>query len=564
MQRGSMSAGHDSRLPSPEEWTMRMTFADRVDYCAKHILTSGLGISWTVYAWHLGILLTNYGIYVIVALLVPKPADMSVHDHRALLFSKLVVWQHVAEAIGCRQGPLNGHWGLPNNYRYRFQIGACKHPLFPFLGSKRNVLDCIVHLTFFVSSGAFLLSQEYRYSLIRMVVACDLFILVSDHTQFYGGTANAYGMMLVSMCFPAANGRLAGIQLALIMQWFFSGAGKIGPWFAHVNGPFVLQSRILSCCRRWLFKIFVTSLDDLRPSMFGIVFAHTAAAVEYLAPLLLMTSNPPLVWTGLLALTSMHFYILVMPAPGDVYSWNLCFALSGVYLFYFGGALGFDWQGFASMSYILRAALCAEFTLCCWAAFNTEKVGHLASHRYWAGNWMQTIFFVRKTEATCKKLDKVHTFSSNPLSPAMSVPMTTTPQFCGWCAMFWLGNLNLKCLLRLIEEALKLSGSTNLDDWQRIQLESYCMGEWRDYFWTEAIMGVMQEQIGFDEGECFCIRVGSFPICGRTTMWRIWDMKKGILAEGKIGIDALAQMTCLPSQALGTSFDIDTKLSPLL
>ena len=44
-------------------------------------------------------------------------------DYAQLLFVKLLVWQHLAEALGCRQGPLLGQT-FPNNYRYRFSRPA--------------------------------------------------------------------------------------------------------------------------------------------------------------------------------------------------------------------------------------------------------------------------------------------------------------------------------------------------------------------------------------------------------------------------------------------------------
>ena len=37
------------------------------------------------------------------------------------------------------------------------------------------------------------------------------------------GSGHAYGSMLLSACFPLHRGRMAGIQLGLILQWFFSG-----------------------------------------------------------------------------------------------------------------------------------------------------------------------------------------------------------------------------------------------------------------------------------------------------------------------------------------------------
>ena len=53
---------------------------------------------------------------------------------------------------------------------------------------------------------------------------------------------------------------------------------------------------------------------------------------------------------GIVSLVAMHFYILAMPAPFDVYSWNFCFGLCAVFLFYAIDTHGFDWNGAAAMS----------------------------------------------------------------------------------------------------------------------------------------------------------------------------------------------------------------------
>ena len=58
---------------------------------------------------------------------------------------------------------------------------------------------------------------------LRLLMLCDVYLFCFDMTQFYASTAHAYGSMLLALCFPAESGRLAGVQLGLLLQWFFSG-----------------------------------------------------------------------------------------------------------------------------------------------------------------------------------------------------------------------------------------------------------------------------------------------------------------------------------------------------
>eukprot|EP00971_Amphidinium_carterae_P096474 1909164-Amphidinium_carterae.1 len=165
--------------------------------------------------------------------------------------------------------------------------------------------------------------------------------------------------MLFSLCFPISCGQLAGAQLALIFQWFFSGVGKVGPWFDYVNGPFIVQSKLLDMkgLRSLVVQLLFKSKDDLSPSTLGRVLGQLAAACEWASPVLLMMPNAAVAGIGLAVITSMHVYILLMPAPFDVYSWNTCFMCSGIYLFYSGVGIGFDWMGALHMHWAMKAVL---------------------------------------------------------------------------------------------------------------------------------------------------------------------------------------------------------------
>ena len=139
------------------------------------------------------------------------------------VFLKLVVWQHLAESVGCRQGPLMGHTALPCNLWYRLSINTLKLAKCSWLGDRRNLLDLLAHSGFYLGALSFVLRKEYTLWSLELLCACDVWIFLSDSTQFYASTGHAYFSVLLSGCFPEAGGRLAGMQLALILQWFFSG-----------------------------------------------------------------------------------------------------------------------------------------------------------------------------------------------------------------------------------------------------------------------------------------------------------------------------------------------------
>ncbi|CAE6973614.1 unnamed protein product [Symbiodinium natans] len=338
------------------------------------------------------------------------------------------------------------------------------------------------------------------------------------------------------------------IALGLIMQWFFSGIGKIGPWFQYVNGPFMLQSRWLRGSK-WLQKLLIESEDKMTPTWFGTCLAHFAAFVEYAAPIALMIPSTTAIWLGIIGLTAMHVYILLTPAPFDVYSWNLCFCLSGIYLFYIA-SFGFDWTSWTGMNTWLRLWFLAEFCLCWYGQFFPDDVGYYLSHRYWAGNWVQTHFMVKKTQAVKEKLDKVDPRLGNPLSLHPAPYYLTCLGYMPF-AYIWLATMNMKCIVRLVDDILSMGGpKMHVDEWAFVGLQGWLCGEFRDQIYTDAVMPLIQEACNFDEGECYLIRLGAFRMFQHEASWQIYDAKKGVIREGKLSTRMMSSIDSHPSASL--------------
>jgi len=582
------------------------SFDQLLDNVAPQIMLKGLGRPWQLWAAHGAVFATNYGGFFafirrdLIRLLFGRCSEekddkkewQAKRSLASLLFVKFLVWQHLAEAIGCRQGPIGGHFGLPNNWKYRLSVGTIKYPLVPFLGKKRNPLDFIVHALFFAFGVAFLKAKEYNQKYIRALCACDVWICCSDLSQLFASTGHAYFSMLLSACFPENQGRLAGIQAGLIIQWFFSGIGKLGPWFTYVNAPFMLQSKILGG-QKWLFNLLVKSPTDLTPTTLGKIVAHTAAAIEYVAPLALMfpmkmrplpasaersttsakegstpaeASTPDAekaivpvgtvrnrlaqasICFGVTGLAAMHTYILSMPAPFDVYSWNMCFGLSSLYLFLYAN-FGFDHQGAKTMNRGLAAYLVGEVALCWYGQFFPDQVGYYLSHRYWAGNWVQTFFYVKRSAAA--KLARVKSCSSYPQIWRSLEPLGP-PSGAVNFAYLWLANLNMKAALGLMSEGLRLAGGpeAKATDYFPIYLTQFGTGEFRDNLYALPLLPTIQEQVGFEAGECFMVRLGAFGMFQNSATWGIYDLKEGLLKSGLLRLSALTKMDSYPSQSL--------------
>ena len=101
-------------IPEEDTW-FGLSLSEKLDCAAKDIMLNGLCRPKIVYFWHLALLLVNYGTFGLVMLAVGPSADPNPVMHA---FVKLIVWQHFAESLGCRQGPMYGHVAPPCNLWY--------------------------------------------------------------------------------------------------------------------------------------------------------------------------------------------------------------------------------------------------------------------------------------------------------------------------------------------------------------------------------------------------------------------------------------------------------------
>jgi len=354
---------------------------------------------------------------------------------------------------------------------------------------------------------------------------------------------------------------------------------------------------LLAPARRWLAGLLVRSPFHLSPTRFGQAVAHVISgnlgisgnlpdqvragrgarcsgrrargavpgsgqngrfserslpvSRRYLAPLALLLPSDGAVAFGMASLGAMHAYILAMPAPFDVYSWNLCFGLCVPLLFWRIETLGFDWAGLSQASPLLLVYLGAECLTCVAGNVLPDRLGYYISHRYWAGNWCMMLFYIRDTDAARAKLDAVKAFSPNPLRPPKLGldPFLMDVALHKSLAYLWLGNLNTKCLVPLIEEACAAAGGAPSDFKAVPSLPLYFAGEFRDFLFGVELMGEMQAVAGFDAGECFAVKMSAFSMLGEGNRSEVHDLKKGRVRSYATSRAGLRAMDALPSSA---------------
>lgn len=60
-------------------------------------------------------------------------------------------------------------------------------------------------------------------------------------------------------------------------------------------------------------------------------------------------------------------------------------------------------------------------------------------------------------------------------------------------AYLWLATFNMKCLVRLLEDMVAISGSKSFDDFEMVKLSAWLCGEFRDELYGEKVLPFIQQ-----------------------------------------------------------------------
>merc|ERR1739849_66132 len=101
-------------------------------------------------------------------------------------------------------------------------------------------------------------------------------------------------------------------------------------------------------------------------------------------------------------------------------------------------------------------------------------------------------------------------------------------------------------------EAIRVVGGegAKFSDYSQVGLTNLCCGEFRDALYAVPLLPTIQEQMGFDTGECFMLRLGAFGMFQDTATWAIYDLAGGLLKSGVLHASALREMHSFPSQSI--------------
>jgi len=471
----------------------------------------------------------------------------------AVAFQKAVLWAIFYEmaGFGCGSGPMNARFSPPiGGFLHFLRPGTTKLPLFPGLpvvgGMRRTGLD----VALYAANGFFLLRALLAPEITPALLAPSAVLIpllgVMDKTLFLAARAEHYWVALVCLTVAHVDALwIPACQVLWVAIWFWAATSKLNGHFPSVimvmmnNGPFF---------PKWLKKrLFVSYPDDLRPSRLAAFMARMGTATEYAIPLVLLTSQSPLLTAAMLGvMCCFHGFIALNNPSGMPIEWNILMIYGGIFLF------GFHPE--ASILALGQMPLLVLFLFVCLVAVPAfgnlvpSRVSFLLSMRYYAGNWAYNIWLVRK--------DATHRFSA--LTKAAG---TMREQLEGLLPDAT--QVETALALSLAHRFMHLEGRPLLEALPRAvdDIDAY---EWMDgeivggmvLGWNfgdghlngAELLRAVQAQCGFAPGELRVVSVESQPLFGRSMRWQVFDAASGVLAEGETEI---APMRSLPPWPTG-------------
>ncbi len=456
-----------------------------------------------------------------------------------IAFQKAILWALFYESagFGCSSGPMNGRFSPPlGGFLHFLRPGTTKLPLFPgipvFGGIQRSWLDVALYAANQLLLLRALVSPELTLELL--LPSCLLIPLLglTDKTLFLAARAEHYWVALVCLTVASAGDVwIAGCQWVWVTIWFWAATSKLNHHFPSVimtmmnSGPFF---------PKWLkHRLFASYPDDIRPSRQAIGMAYTGTFVEYMIPVVLLSSESALMTTvGLLMMTSFHSYIAANNPSGMPVEWNIMMVYGGFFLFGHNPDVSVLAVGQLPLLAIFLLVMLVVIPL--YGNFVPARVSFLMAMRYYAGNWAYNVWLFRgDSSKKLGKLVKAAGTMRQQLEGMLDDELAVDAALASST-----GNRFLHLQGKVLYEALPHAIDGHIDDYEWMDgeiLGGVVLG-WNfgdGHLNDTQLLDAVQQQCGFEEGELRLVMVESQPLFGRTMAWKVVDAKSGVLAEGE-------------------------------
>jgi hypothetical protein len=421
---------------------------------------------------------------------------------------------------------------------YFLRPGTIKIPLFPKMplagGDTRGVLDVALYAALLFFLGKACLASGITPGEITPVVVLLPLLGLLDRTIFLAARGDIYFPAAVCFLFPDQAG--PALKIVWFAVWFWAAFSKLTPSFSSVVCVMICNSPVLKF--DWLKKrLFKQYPEDVRPGRFAKYLSHCGMLVEFLFPIMLISSsNPGLILISLIGITVFHVFIFINLPMAVPLEWNV--------MMVYGGFVLFQMHPEYAVSAINNPVLIGLFFIvygCLPVIGNLypKYVSFLMSMRYYAGTWAYSVWLFKGN--ALDRIDANITKSAPALFKQLRYfyDAPTAAQILSRVIGFRLMHLPGRALIDLvpaavdhIEEYIWMDG-----EFMAGELLGWNFGD--GHLHGENLLESVQRRCGFASGELRVIMVESPELHTQKMNWRIYDAKDGLRKQGVATIDAL-------------------------
>ena len=462
------------------------------------------------------------------------------------VFLKAILWTMLFEGLGlgCGSGPLTARYAPPvGGFLYFLRPGTLKLPWmkgWPLIGGdQRTILDVGLYALQLVLLGYALTSSVVHPGWVMAIVAMTFLLGALDKTLFLAFRSEHYLSVLICVLF--AEDWIAGSKWVWLAIWWWAATSKLNLHFPVVMCVMVSNSpwtRFVPGLRRAMYRD--VDGDDLRPSRFAGLLAHSGTVMEYAFPLLLIWGGPGwLLWGGLAWMTLFHLFILSHVPMGVPLEWNVimiygAFVLFGVHSDV--SMLEFTYVG------LIVWLVSVHLVLPAYGSWRPERVSFLLAMRYYAGNWAYGVWLFRPgVEA---RLDERLTKSSSlvPKQLSLMYDEDTITALMSKVVAFRMMHLHGRALLQVLPQAVEDVDNVVWYDGEVIAGLALGWNFGDGHLHGPQLQDAIQARCEFAPGDVRVIMVESQAWGSRGLKWEIRDLATGTVATGEAPVRPMLEV----------------------
>ena len=320
----------------------------RLRSMSRHIAERGVGTPAAVHCWQvvrIGLFVGGGIGFALATTGIGGVGEIGRWWREPIVFEKLVLWALLFGVLGLGfgLGPLHrrsfppigsaGYWLRPGALRLApwpdripFTAGEVRTPVDTGLVWLLVAATVLALLSGGTGPGAGAAGVIPAWK-ITVIIALVIAVGLRDKVVFVAAGGAVYGPLLVAFLFPGTD-MIVAAKLVMVVMWVGAAASKLNRHFPFVLALMMSNSPAIRA--RWTKRSFYEGFpDDLRPARWFRSAAYGAAAVEFVAPLVLLLAPevipglPQLPIAAAWVLVTFHALIVLSIPVGVPLEWNI-------------------------------------------------------------------------------------------------------------------------------------------------------------------------------------------------------------------------------------------------